>query len=120
MQTLNLRRRGQEGPRFEITGPLSFSDQIAFDQFVLAVERNFLLHITAGLNMTVVGLAMFRFFSKYPSDFYEGVGIGAFLMAVAVIAKGAKDFYLMRKDMQVMEEMIESHRERSSRFRSSG
>ncbi|MCL5284369.1 MAG: DUF202 domain-containing protein [Nitrospirae bacterium] len=101
-------------PRFFITGPLSFSDQIAFDQFVLAIERNFLLHITAGLNLIVVGLAMFRFFSRNPSDLYVGIGIGAFCISFLVMAKGTADFVRMRKDLALMKEMIEANRSASS------
>lgn len=111
-------RRGV--PRFQITEPLSFSDQIAFDQFILAVERNFLLHVTAGLNLTVVGLAMFRFFSTHPNDLYAGIGIGAFCVAILIIVKGSADFVLMRKDMRVMEDTIHRHRETTREFKESG
>ncbi len=103
-------------PRFSITGPLSFSDQIAFDQFVLAIERNFLLHVTTGLNLIVVGLAMFRFFSRNPNDLYVGVGIAAFCISFLVIAKGTADFLKMRKDLSRMNEIIQaSHSGYSSR-----
>ncbi len=101
-------------PRFFITAPLSFSDQIAFDQFVLAIERNFLLHVTTGLNLIVVGLAMFRFFSRNPNDVYIGVGIAAFCISFLVIAKGTADFLRMRKDLSLMKEMIRASRPSSS------
>ena len=101
-------------PRFFITGPLSFSDQIAFDQFVLAIERNFLLHVTTGLNLIVVGLAMFRFFSRNPNDVYIGVGMVAFCISFLVIAKGTADFLRMRKDLSQMKEMIRASRPSSS------
>ena len=104
-------------PRFFITGPLSFSDQIAFDQFVLAIERNFLLHVTTGLNLIVVGLAMFRFFSRNPSDFYVGVGIAAFCISFLVIAKGTTDFLRMRKDLSRMNKIIQDSRSASSTSR---
>ena len=89
-----------------ITEPLTFSEQIAFDQFFLAIERNFLLHITTGLNMTVVGLAMFRFFSRNENDLYEIVGGGAFLVAASIIAKGTRDFVRMKQDLARLEEKI--------------
>lgn len=111
MQVANTKGKGPPHPRFLITDPLSFSDQIAFDQFVLAVERNFLLHITAGLNLTVVGFAMFRFFSRNSNDLYEVIGILAFLVALLIIAKGAADFVRMRKDMLIMKEIIHSNRQ---------
>jgi len=90
----------------QIGEPLTFSDQIAFDQFLLAIERNFLLHITTGLNMTVVGLAMFRFFSRNSNDLYEITGGVSFLVAVGIAAKGTIDFLNMRRDLAQMEEKI--------------
>lgn len=113
-------KSSQESPRFSITGPLSFSDQIAFDQFVLAIERNFLLHITAGLNLIVVGLAMFRFFSRNPSDFYVGIGIGAFGISLLVIGKGTSDFLRMRRDLALMKTMIQAHRSAPSTLSNAG
>ncbi|MDA8028319.1 MAG: DUF202 domain-containing protein [Nitrospiraceae bacterium] len=110
----------QESPRFSITGPLSFSDQIAFDQFVLAIERNFLLHITAGLNLIVVGLAMFRFFSRNPSDLYVSIGIGAFGISFLVMGKGTADFLRMRRDLALMKTMIKDHRSSSGTFSNAG
>ncbi len=107
-------KASHHSPRFFISGPLSFSDQIAFDQFVLAIERNFLLHVTTGLNLIVVGLAMFRFFSRNPSDIYVGVGIAAFCISFLVIAKGASDFLRMQKDLSRMKEMIRASHPSSS------
>ena len=90
----------------QIREPLTFSDQIAFDQFLLAIERNFLLHITTGLNMTVVGLAMFRFFSRNSNDLYEIIGVISFLVAASIVAKGTVDFLSMRRDLAQMEAQI--------------
>ncbi len=115
-----VQKSSQESPRFSITGPLSFSDQIAFDQFVLAIERNFLLHITAGLNLIVVGLAMFRFFSRNPSDLYVGIGIGAFGISFLVMGKGTADFLRMRRDLALMKTMIKDHRPSSGTFSNAG
>jgi putative membrane protein len=47
--------------------------------------------------MTVVGLAMFRFFSRNPNDLYAGIGILAFGIAVLILAKGLRDNLRMRK-----------------------
>ncbi|MHB8544752.1 MAG: DUF202 domain-containing protein [Leptospirales bacterium] len=77
--------------------PVTLSDHIALDQFLLALERNLLLHIATGLNMTVVGLAMFRFFSREQSDMYAGIGLAAFLVAVLIATKGIADYLRMRK-----------------------
>jgi putative membrane protein len=96
--------------RYRITEPISFSDQIAFDQFLLAIERNFLLHITTGLNMIVVGLAMFRFFSQNPNDLYRLIGILAFIIAGLIITKGTVDFRSMKKDLVQMEAKIRESR----------
>ncbi|MGC8528945.1 MAG: DUF202 domain-containing protein [Leptospirillia bacterium] len=106
----NILPAGQAVPRFVITTPLSFSDQIAFDQFVLAIERNLLLHVTTGLNMIVVGLAMFRFFSRNPNDLYAVIGIGAFCISALVIGKGVSDFIRIKKDLSLMEKIILDHR----------
>ena len=77
--------------------PETLSDHIALDQFLLAVERNLLLHIATGLNMTVVGLAMFRFFSRHQNDLYAGIGLAAFLVAILIATKGIVDYVRMRK-----------------------
>ena len=77
--------------------PQTLSDSIALDQFLLALERNLLLHIATGLNMTVVGLAMFRFFSRHQNDLYAGIGMVAFLVAGLIAAKGIVDYVRMRK-----------------------
>ncbi len=77
--------------------PQTLSDSIALDQFLLALERNLLLHIATGLNMTVVGLAMFRFFSRHQNDLYVGIGLVAFLVAILIAAKGINDYLRMRK-----------------------
>ena len=77
--------------------PQTLSEHIALDQFILALERNLLLHVATGLNMTVVGLAMFRFFSRNPNDLYAGIGIGAFVVAGTIAAKGIADYLRMKK-----------------------
>lgn len=77
--------------------PETLSDSIALDQFLLALERNLLLHIATGLNMTVVGLAMFRFFSRHRNDLYAGIGLAAFFVAILIAAKGIFDYLRMRK-----------------------
>lgn len=87
--------------------PETLSDHIALDQFHLALERNLLLHIATGLNMTVVGLAMFRFFSRNPNDLYAGIGIGAFVVAGLIAAKGITDYLRMRKVLAPSEEGAE-------------
>lgn len=107
-----MRWDSEKTPRYRITEPLRFSDQIAFDQFLLATERNFLLHISTGLNMTVVGLAMFRFFSqKNSNDLYGAVGVVAFVIAAMVIAKGTLDYLKMRRDLALMKEKIRVFRD---------
>ncbi|MHB1285161.1 MAG: DUF202 domain-containing protein [Leptospirales bacterium] len=75
----------------------TLSDHIALDQFILALERNLLLHISTGLNMTVVGLAMFRFFSRHANDLYAGIGMLAFLVAILIACKGIVDYVRMGK-----------------------
>lgn len=75
----------------------SLSDKIGIDQFMLAIERNFLLHITTGLNMIVVGMAMFRFFSVHSNDIYAIVGILSFLISLMVMSKGLYDFIKNKK-----------------------
>ncbi len=90
-------RQGSAAGEIEYGGSYSLGDHIAFDQFVLAVERNLLLHVTTALNTTVVGLAMFRFFSRNPNDLYAGLGFVAFGIAAAVLAKGVRDWVRMRK-----------------------
>lgn len=75
----------------------TLSDHIALDQFLLALERNLLLHIATGLNMTVVGLAMFRFFSRHRNDLYAGIGLVAFLVAILIATKGILDYVRMKK-----------------------
>jgi putative membrane protein len=129
MQTVHKTQKGSEGSedekenrkflvarraRYHITEPLSLSDQIAFDQFVLAVERNFLLHLTTGLNMVVVGFAMFRFFSQNPNDLYRVIGGAAFFIAALIIAKGTLDFLTMRKDLASIGTRIREARESDS------
>lgn len=110
MKALKAPAGQADTPRFLITSPLTFSDQIAFDQLVLAIERNLLLHITTGLNMIVVGLAMFRFFSRNPNDLYAAIGIAAFCVAALVIFKGVLDFVRIRKDLSLMGRVISEHR----------
>lgn len=78
-------------------GAYSFSDHIAFDQLALAIERNFLLHVTAALNMTVVGMAMLRFFSTHPHDIYVVFGGVFFLIGFAVFIKGLRGWLHMRR-----------------------
>ena len=56
--------------------------------------------------MTVVGLAMFRFFSRNENDLYEIVGGGAFLVAASIISKGTRDFVRMKRDLARLEEKI--------------
>ena len=104
-------RESGKNPRYRITEPLRFSDQIAFDQFLLATERNFLLHVSTGLNMTVVGLAMFRFFSRNSNDLYGAVGVAAFVIAGLIVAKGTVDYLKMRKDLSLMKEEIREFRD---------
>ncbi len=103
-------RESVKNPRYRITEPLRFSDQIAFDQFLLATERNFLLHVSTGLNMTVVGLAMFRFFSRNSNDLYGAVGVAAFVIAGLIVAKGTVDYLKMRRDLALMKEEIRKFR----------
>ena len=67
---------------------LTFSDNIAFDQLLLAMERNLLIHITASINMVVVGLAMLRFFSRERSDFYVFFGFLAFSIGAGIFLRG--------------------------------
>ncbi|MGC8500454.1 MAG: DUF202 domain-containing protein [Leptospirillia bacterium] len=110
MTALKKPARQAGHPRFLITSPLTFSDQVAFDQFVLAIERNLLLHITTGLNMIVVGLAMFRFFSRNPNDLYAVIGIAAFCVSALVISKGVLDFVRVRRDLSLMEKILSDHR----------
>lgn len=76
--------------------PETFSDHIAFDQFLLALERNLLLHIATGLNMTVVGLAMLRFFSEKEKDLYAVAGVLSFVVAIVIASKGIYDYSRMR------------------------
>jgi putative membrane protein len=83
--------------------PETLSDHIALDQFLLALERNLLLHIATGLNMTVVGLAMFRFFSRHQNDLYAGIGLVAFLVAILIAAKGIVDYVRMKKILSMEE-----------------
>lgn len=84
--------------------PCSLSDHIAFDQFLLAIERNLLLHVTTSLNMTVVGIAMFRFFSRTSSDIYVSLGIVAFVVALAILSKGIIDWARMRRILRTIPE----------------
>ena len=84
--------------------PETLSDYIALDQFLLAIERNFLLHVATGLNITVVGLAMFRFFSRHPNDLYAGIGLAAFGVALLVAGKGLYDYLRMRTVFGAMEQ----------------
>jgi putative membrane protein len=87
--------------------PETLSDSLALDQFLLAIERNFLLHIATGLNMTVVGLAMFRFFSRHPNDLYAGIGLASFGVALLIAGKGLYDYLRMRSVFGAMEEDLE-------------
>jgi len=82
---------------FENEKRYSLSDHIAFDQFLLAIERNLLLHVTTGLNMTVVGLTMFRFFSRHRNDLYAGIGMMFFVIALLIVLKGIGDYIRMKK-----------------------
>lgn len=78
----------------------TLADHLALDQFLLALERNLLLHIATALNMTVVGLAMFRFFRRglgSEDDLYVGVGIVLFAIAGIVATKGILDHIRLRK-----------------------
>ncbi len=75
----------------------SLGDHIAFDQFLLAIERNLLLHVTTALNTTVVGFAMLRFFSRNPNDLYSGLGFVAFGLAGVIFSKGVRDWLRMRR-----------------------
>ncbi|MCL4460323.1 MAG: DUF202 domain-containing protein [Nitrospirae bacterium] len=83
--------------------PETLSEYIALDQFLLAIERNFLLHVATGLNMTVVGLAMFRFFSRHSNDLYAGIGLVAFGVAGLIAGKGFYDYRRMRLVFGVLE-----------------
>jgi putative membrane protein len=60
--------------------------------------------------MIVVGLAMFRFFSRNPNDLYAVIGIGAFCISALVIGKGITDFIRIKKDLSLMEKIILDHR----------
>jgi uncharacterized membrane protein YidH (DUF202 family) len=88
--------------------PQTLSDYIALDQFLLAIERNFLLHVATGLNMTVVGLAMFRFFSRHRNDLYAGIGLIAFLVAILIAGKGLYDYLRMRSVFGGMERELDN------------
>ncbi len=90
-------RQGKTAGEIGFDSRYSLGDHIAFDQFVLAIERNLLLHVTAALNMTVVGLAMFRFFSRNPRDLYAVIGVLSFGVASAVLSKGIRDNLRMRR-----------------------
>ena len=85
----------------------TLSDQIALDQFSLAIERNFLLHITTGLNMIVVGMAMFRFFSRHSNDLYAIAGIISFVISVLVMGKGLVDFLKNKKTINKLTQSID-------------
>jgi putative membrane protein len=89
--------RGEEAEEIGFDRRYSLGDHIAFDQFLLAIERNFLLHVTTALNTMVVGLAMFRFFSRNPNDLYAVIGILAFGIAALILAKGVRDNLRMRR-----------------------
>nr|WP_172682118.1 DUF202 domain-containing protein [Leptospirillum ferrooxidans] len=90
-------RKGQDAVNIGFDQSYSLGDHIAFDQFLLAIERNFLLHITTCLNMTVVGLAMFRFFSSHKNDLYAEIGILFFVIAFLIVLKGTRDYIGMLK-----------------------
>ncbi len=89
--------QGKESGEIGFNCRYSLGDHIAFDQFLLAIERNLLLHVTTSLNTTVVGLAMFRFFSRNPNDLYAGIGILSFGIAALILTKGIRDNIRMRK-----------------------
>lgn len=76
---------------------LSFSDNIAFDQLLLAMERNLLIHVTASINMVVVGLAMLRFFSRDRSDFYVMFGFLAFAIGGGILLRGLLENMRLRR-----------------------
>lgn len=95
-------RQGKPVGEIGFDSRYSLGDHIAFDQFVLAIERNLLLHVTASLNTTVVGLAMFRFFSRNPRDLYAVIGILAFGIAAAILAKGVRDNLRMRRVLSMI------------------
>lgn len=82
--------------------PCSLSDHIAFDQFLLAIERNLLLHVATSLNMTVVGIAMLRFFSRTSSDIYVSLGIVAFAVALGILSKGVIDWMKMHRVLRTI------------------
>ena len=84
--------------------PCSLSDHIAFDQFLLAIERNLLLHVATSLNMTVVGIAMLRFFSRTSSDIYVSLGIVAFAVALGILSKGVIDWMKMHRVLRTIPE----------------
>lgn len=88
---------GREASAIGFDRTYSLGDHIAFDQFLLAIERNLLLHVTTSLNTTVVGFAMFRFFSQHPNDFYAGLGFVAFGIAGLILLKGIRDWLRMRR-----------------------
>ena len=89
--------QGKESGEIGFDCRYSLGDHIAFDQFLLAIERNLLLHVTTSLNTTVVGLAMFRFFSRNPNDLYAALGVVAFVIAGLVLTKGVRDWIRMRR-----------------------
>ena len=97
---IGIVRNLESGRKASMVGfgrPYSLGDHIAFDQFLLAIESNLLLHVTTALNTTVVGLAMFRFFSRNPNDLYAALGVVAFVIAGLVLTKGVRDWIRMRR-----------------------